>query len=110
MATAYQLHIRSTGFNTIHREGRLFQEICVDKYAQIEHERLGYFRTTHFKRRSDRRRGLEDAAANGTDLADVGTRVILPSSFLGGPRQCGKYITMPWQLYDIAVNQISSSP
>jgi len=87
MATAYQLHIRSTGFNTIHREGRLFQEICVDKYAQIEHERLGYFRTTHFKRRSDRRRGLEDAAANGTDLADVGTRVILPSSFIGGPRQ-----------------------
>jgi hypothetical protein len=40
MYTAYQLYIRSTGFNTIHREGRLFQEICVDlKYAQIEHER-----------------------------------------------------------------------
>jgi hypothetical protein len=87
MYAAYQLHIRSTGFNTIHREGRLFQEICVDEYAQIEHARLAYFRTTHFKLRSDRRQGLEDAAANGTDLAEVGIRVVLPTSFIGGPRQ-----------------------
>jgi hypothetical protein len=50
------------------------------------------FGGTHFKLRSDHRRGLEDAAANGTDLADVGTRVVLPSSFIGGPRQM-------WQLY-----------
>jgi hypothetical protein len=71
--TAYQLHIRPTGFNTIHRSGRLFQEYCVDKFAQIEQARLAYFKTTEFRKRVEKRRGLQEAAANGTDLSDVGT-------------------------------------
>jgi hypothetical protein len=96
MYTAYQLHVRTIGFNTIHRCGRLFQEYCVDKFAQIEHERLSYFRTQDYLLRSERRRPLEDAAANGMDLANVGTRIVLPSSFSGGPRQM-------WQLYHDAM-------
>ena len=74
-------------FNTIHRCGRLFQEYCVDKFAQIEQERLWYFRTKEFQKRIEKRQGLEEVAANGTHLSEVGTKVILPSSFSGGPRQ-----------------------
>jgi len=95
--TAYQLQIRPIGFNTIHRCGRLFQEYCVDKFAQIEPERLTYFRTKDFpEKRSSNRRDLEDAVANDTDLSDVGTRIVLPSSFTGDPRQM-------WQLYHDAM-------
>ena len=93
---AYQLHVRPLGFNILHRCGRLFQEYCVDKFAQIEQERLAYFRTTCFKKRVENRRNIEEAAANGTDLSNVGTKVLLPSSFSGGPRQM-------WQLYHDAM-------
>ena len=90
MFTAYQLHTRPIEFNTIHRCGRLFQEYCVDKFAQIEHERLSYFRTSEFRKRVEKRRGLQEAVANGTDLSQVSTKVILPSSFSGGPQQMGQ--------------------
>jgi hypothetical protein len=39
---------------------------------------------------------LEDAVTNGTDLSNLGTKIILPSSFAGGPRQM-------WQLYHDAM-------
>ena len=96
MFTAYQLHTHPIGFNTIHRCGRLFQEYCIDKFAQIEQARLAYFRTKEFQMRIEKRQGLEEAVANGTHLSEVGTKVILPSSFSGGPRQM-------WQLYHDAM-------
>src|SRR5579859_871153 len=96
MFTTYQLHTQPLRFNTLHCCGRLFQEYCVNKFAQIEQECLAYFRTNDFKKRVERREALEDAAAAGTDLENVGTRIVLPSSFTGGPRQM-------WQLYHDAM-------
>ena len=44
MYSAYDMSIRGIGFNAFHRGGRLFQEYCVDKFAQIEQERLGFLK------------------------------------------------------------------
>jgi len=101
MFTTYQLHTQPLRFNTLHCCGRLFQEYCVNKFAQIEQECLAYFRTNDFQKRVENRQGLEDAAANGTPLSEVGTKVILPSSFSGGPRQM-------WQLYHDAMAIVRS--
>jgi hypothetical protein len=101
MFTAYQLHTHPIGFNTIHRCGRLFQEYCIDKFAQIEQARLAYFRTKEFQKRIEKRQGLEEAAADGTHSSEVSTKVILPSSFSGGPRQM-------WQLYHDAMGIVRS--
>jgi len=40
-----------------------------------------------FQKRIEKHRGLEEAAAHRTHLSEVGMKVILPSSFSGGPRQ-----------------------
>ena len=96
MYSAYHLSVRENGFNTIHCAGRLFQEYCVDKFAQIEQERLGYLRRNQSQLRAELYQGLQDATSDGADLSDVGTRIVLPSSFSGGPRQM-------WQLYHDAM-------
>jgi len=99
MFTTYQLHTRPLRLNTLHCCGRLFQEYCVD--TQIEQECLAYFRTNDFQKQVENRRGLEDAAANGIPLSEVGTKVILPSLFSGDPRQM-------WQLYHDAMAIVRS--
>lgn len=85
MYSVYRISIRDTGFNTLHRTGRLFQEYCVDKFAQIEQERLWFLRNNQSQIRAELYQGLQDAAADGSDLSDVGTKIVLPSSFSGGP-------------------------
>ena len=87
MFITYQLQIRSTEFNTLLRCDRLFQEYCVDKFAQIEQKRLTYFKTKDFQKRIENRQGLKKAAVNETHSSKVSTRLILSSSFSGGPRQ-----------------------
>ncbi|TMC16756.1 MAG: hypothetical protein E6J34_19595 [Chloroflexi bacterium] len=45
---SYHLHRRSTSSSKIlHHAGRLLQEFIVDAYAQIEQNRLNYFRFNH---------------------------------------------------------------
>ena len=85
---SYRFHQRvNSGFKILHNSGRLFQEIIVDAYAQIEQSRLYYLRVNQKDLRVDLYKGLADAAADGTQLSDIGTKTILPSSFTGGPRQ-----------------------
>ena len=79
---AYYLHTRVT---TIHHSGRLFQEWLVDAFAQIENNRLQYRRLNQDKLRSELYNGLQDALADGTDLNEIGQRIILPSTFIGSP-------------------------
>jgi hypothetical protein len=83
---AYYLHTRDDIFSTVHRSGRLFQEWLVDAFAQIENNRLQFHRLNQDKLRADLYSGLQDAILGGADLADIGQRIILPSTFIGSPR------------------------
>ena len=87
--TAYRLHSRPHEFLTILRGGWLFQRYLVDMFACINQERLRFIQTQQPKLRSTLLNGIEDALSVGDDQIDLnqlGQRVILPSSYLGGPR------------------------
>ncbi|OMO96975.1 DNA helicase PIF1, ATP-dependent [Corchorus olitorius] len=73
--------------------GRLFQQYLVDAYSCIEHERLTYIRYNQKKLRSEIFQGIKDAVVRGdVNGSAIGKRIILPSSFTGGPRyQIQKY-------------------
>jgi hypothetical protein len=58
----------------------------VDAFAQIENNRLQFHRNNQAKLRAELYDGLQDAVADGTDLTEVGQRIILPSTFVGSPR------------------------
>ena len=76
-------------FNTIHRLGRLFQQYVVDMYSKIEFSRLQYLRFHQTQLRADLYQGLADVvhASDGqVDGSQLGKKIILPSSFTGGPR------------------------
>ena len=66
---------------------RLFQEFSVDAYGQIENGRLNWIRNNQDTLRVEQYQGLVDAAEAGLDLNQIGSPTILPSSFIGGPRQ-----------------------
>ena len=66
---------------------RLFQQFLVDAYCKIETERLQFLRREQKALRADCYQDLRDAMVDGDgDPRNVGRRVILPSSFTGGPR------------------------
>nr|XP_027118421.1 uncharacterized protein LOC113735625 [Coffea arabica] len=67
--------------------GRLFQQYSVDSYVKLETSRLEFHRSKQNKLRIEAYQGLLDIIAKGnTNASDVGKRIILPASFIGGPR------------------------
>jgi len=58
-------------------------------YAKIEQSRLNYFRRHQSTIRAELYKGIQDVL-NATDAninsSEVGKQIILPSSFIGGPR------------------------
>ncbi len=59
----------------------------MDAYAAIKQNRLKYLRLNKKKLRADLYQNLQDAiAASDTSAAAIGQRIILPSSFIVGPR------------------------
>ena len=74
--------------------GNLFQQYIVDNYAKMEQNRLAYIRHNQKKLRCEIYQGLQDAvriddpvgSASSQNMANIGKRVILPSTFIGGPR------------------------
>ena len=59
----------------------------VDAFAQIDQQRLSYLAHNQKKLRAELYTGLVDAIHSGdTDLGNIGQRVILPSSYIGGSR------------------------
>ncbi|KAG6663118.1 hypothetical protein CIPAW_02G003800 [Carya illinoinensis] len=71
--------------------GRLLQQFVVDMYVKIETSRLDYFRSKQQHIRSELYQGIVDTITLGeTDASNVGKRIILPSSFIGGPRDMRK--------------------
>src|SRR6266540_5404813 len=88
---AYCLQVgRSEELLTLHWYGRLFQQWIIDMYAVIEQTRLNYLRHNQKQIRAELYNGLQDAINSGDSLTNVGQRIILLSSFTGGPRQMHK--------------------
>jgi hypothetical protein len=59
----------------------------VDAYAAVEQNRLRYLRLNQKKFHADLYLGVRDSIAIGdNNVAAIGQRIILPSSFIGGPR------------------------
>ena len=84
---SYELHDRPNQYTLLTRSGRLFQQYVVTAYCSIEQSRIDYIRKHQNDIRNDYMAGLYDALSRGDrDGSDVGSRIILPSSFTGGPR------------------------
>ncbi|CAG8690014.1 25878_t:CDS:1, partial [Dentiscutata erythropus] len=67
--------------------GRLFQQYIVDNYVKIESTCLNYLRYNQNKIRQEHYQGLQDSFQLGiVNISDIGQRIILPSTFIGGFR------------------------
>jgi len=83
----YSYHIMVREGNDILMMGRLFQQFLVDVYCKIETERLGWIRREQKTLRADDYGTLRDSlVASDGDPRNVGQRVVLPSTYTGGPR------------------------
>ncbi|XP_045468086.1 uncharacterized protein LOC123676313 [Harmonia axyridis] len=87
----YRLMSRSGKFNPILFCGRLTQQFIVDKYVEVEGDRLHYLRTHQKKLRANNYVGLQDYVARKSAVESVGNEkigriVVLPSTFMGGAR------------------------
>ena len=64
----------------------LFQQYLVDAYCKIETRRLQFLRCEQTSLRADCYHDLPDAILDGDgDPSNVGRRIVLPSTFTGGP-------------------------
>ncbi|KAL0337588.1 UNVERIFIED_CONTAM: hypothetical protein Scaly_2033900 [Sesamum calycinum] len=67
--------------------GRLLQQYVVDNYVKIETQKLRWVRFHQHDIRAELYEGLQDCLDAGeNDAGNVGRRTILPSSFIGSPR------------------------
>lgn len=86
---AYRLHQRPNEPTTVLRGGKLLQQYVVDAWASTEQSELNWIRHHQKELRADVYQGLRDQAAqpgHDTDMAEIGQRIILPSSHSGSPR------------------------
>lgn len=83
---SYRLFERLTEYSTILRGGKLFQEYLVDAWASTEQNRLTYYKLNQGKLRVELYQDLRDIGPDELGLDQVGRRVVLPTSFTGGPR------------------------
>lgn len=84
---AYQIHDQFNRYSLLTRGGRLFQQYCVMAYCCIEQNRTHFIREHQSDIRCEYLSGVYDAITRGDqDASDVGSRIILPASFTGGPR------------------------
>ncbi|XP_042952259.1 uncharacterized protein LOC122289344 [Carya illinoinensis] len=87
----YKLQIREDVNSILLLSGRLFQKFVVDMYIKIETSILDYFRSNQQHIRSELYQGIVDSISVGeTNASRIGKRLILPSSFIGGPRDMQK--------------------
>ena len=69
------------------RAKRLFQQYLGDAYCKIETERLQFLRHEQASLRADCHPDFQDVILDGDrDSSNVGRRIVLPSTFTGGPR------------------------
>ncbi|XP_031332288.1 uncharacterized protein LOC116164849 isoform X2 [Photinus pyralis] len=84
---SYRLSVRP-GFSLLHRSQKLFLQYIVDIYVRIESQRLTYIRMNQSKLRADLYCNVMDFMIRESNELGVvpGKMVILPSSFIGSPR------------------------
>ncbi|XP_016194941.1 uncharacterized protein LOC107635906 [Arachis ipaensis] len=84
---AYRLQMRSQDSPILLHSARLFQQFLVDAYTMVEAERLSFIRFNQPKLRVERYKALHESFVRGeADAVATGQRIILPSTFTGGPR------------------------
>ncbi|XP_023771489.1 uncharacterized protein LOC111920145 [Lactuca sativa] len=84
---AYKLQIRHDDTTYLLYFGRLLQQHIVDSYVKLETQRLDFFRIQQEEIRQEFLQGVVDAMAKGeTEGSAIGRRIVLPSNFIGGPR------------------------
>ena len=86
--TFYSYHLmQRQNFKILLKCSRLFHQYIVDQYAKIEQERLNYCLYHQSELRSELYQGLSDSVnAGDTDGSSVGRKIVLPSTFIGSPR------------------------
>ncbi|XP_071941100.1 uncharacterized protein [Antedon mediterranea] len=83
----YRYHMMCRPTNHLLYCRRLFQQYIVDVFCKIETERLQYLRREQKSLRADSYQNFRDSIlAEDSDPRTVGQRIILPSSYTGGPR------------------------
>ena len=83
----YSYHIQVRDGNYLLKLGRLFQYILVDSYCKIETGNIRFIQNEQRSLRADNYTNLHDnLIANDGDPRNVGQRVVLPATFVGGPR------------------------
>ncbi|PON70500.1 DNA helicase Pif1-like [Trema orientale] len=87
----YKLQMRPLIKSVLLHSGRLLQQYVVDMYVKVETSRLDYFRNKQAEIQAELYRGIIDSIEVGeTRGSKIGRRIILPSSFVGGPRDMRK--------------------
>ncbi|XP_073035171.1 uncharacterized protein [Primulina eburnea] len=83
----YKLQMRDHLTSVLLYAGRLFQQYIVDMYIKLETTRLDYYRRNQAEMRAEFYQGIVDIIIRGeTRGSEVGQRIVLPASFIGGPR------------------------
>jgi Helitron helicase-like domain at N-terminus len=84
---AYRLHPRPGDQPLLLRAVNLFQQYVVDAWASVEQNNLNWVKYHQKELRADVYSGLRDAALgdrnDNINLAEHGSRIILPSTFIG---------------------------
>ncbi|XP_012837726.1 PREDICTED: uncharacterized protein LOC105958267 [Erythranthe guttata] len=85
--SCYRLQIRSSRQSTLLFAGRLLQQYAVDMYIKLETTRLDYCQRNQANLRAELYQGIVDSVSKGESRgSEVGKRIVLPPSFIGGPR------------------------
>jgi len=89
----YKFQVRDNPvFNPLLYGKRLFQQFVIDTYIKLESTRLDFMRNHQDQLRADEYQGLMDVCRLGDLRVDqVGKRMILAMSFVGGPRDCRRH-------------------
>ncbi|XP_027083756.2 uncharacterized protein [Coffea arabica] len=83
----YRLQIRDNDDSMLLHSLRLFQQFVVGTYIKIETSRLDFHRKRQTEIRTKILQGILDSVAIGQMQGSrVGRRIVLPASFIGGPR------------------------
>ena len=83
----FRLHTRSDEPRTLFQAEKLFQQFVVDAWAVCDQNKLSWLRSHQKNIRSDLYKGLVDIMHVGdVNLDEVGKRIVLPSSYVGGDR------------------------
>ncbi|CAH4036392.1 unnamed protein product [Pieris brassicae] len=107
---AYRLMIRTSQFNSLHYYKDLFSQYCVDMMAKMISERLNFIRRNQQKLRADDYIHLRDALNQDASVnaADIGQRVILPSSFTGCARRAAQQQDQDCDVHNEGLIQIEN--